>query len=87
MLIGVIRFTVRFLRAETAGRERLVCIDGARRDLGRYILIPAGIVSDIIATALSRELSDLVFLGLLVAIRSAVSCFPEREVSTIRADG
>jgi uncharacterized membrane protein len=44
-------------------------------------------VSDIIETALSLQLTDLVFLGLLVAIRSAISYFLEREVQNIRAAG
>lgn len=86
MLVGVLRFLAGFLRAEAAGPARLVGIDGARVDLGRYILagLELFIVSDIIQTALSLQLSDLVFLGLLVAIRSAISYFLEREVSGIR---
>jgi len=75
MLIGVARFMAEFLRSETSGRARLAGIDGARIGLGRYILsgLELFIVSDIIETALSLQLSDLVFLGLLVAIRSAIS--------------
>jgi uncharacterized membrane protein len=58
-------------------------------ELGRYILagLELFIVSDIIETALSLQLTDLVFLGLLVAIRSAISYFLEREVQNIRAAG
>ena len=86
MLVGVLRFVTGFLRAETAGEARIAGIDGARVELGRYILagLELFIVSDIIETALSLQLSDLVFLGLLVAIRSAISYFLEREVSGIR---
>jgi uncharacterized membrane protein len=86
MLIGVARFLAEFLRAETAGRSRIAAIDSSRIELGRYILagLELFIVSDIIETALSLQLSDLVFLGLLVAIRSAISYFLEREVSSIR---
>lgn len=86
MLIGVARFGAEFLRAEGAGPERITSIDRARVGLGRYILagLELFIVSDIIETALSLEMSDLVFLGLLVAIRSAISYFLEREVSSIR---
>lgn len=89
MLIGVVRFMAEFLRSETAGRARLAGIDGARIGLGRYILagLELFIVSDIIETALSLQLSDLVFLGLLVAIRSAISYFLEREISGIRRAG
>ena len=51
-------------------------------ELGRYILaaLELLIVSDIIHTALSLELADLVFLGLLVLIRSVISFFLDREM-------
>ena len=86
MLIGVLRFVADFLRAETSGRGRIAAIDESRIELGRYILagLELFIVSDIIETALSLQLLDLVFLGLLVAIRSAISYFLEREVTNIR---
>jgi uncharacterized membrane protein len=86
MLLGVLRFAAGFLRAEAAEADRLAGIDEARMALGRYILagLELFIVSDIIETALSLKLSDLVFLGLLVAIRSAISYFLEREVTNIR---
>ena len=89
MLIGVLRFLADFLRAETAGRQRIAAIDEGRIELGRYILagLELFIVSDIIETALSLQLADLVFLGLLVAIRSAISYFLEREVTNIRTAG
>jgi uncharacterized membrane protein len=86
MLIGVMRFVADFLRAETSGQGRIAAIDESRIELGRYILagLELFIVSDIIETALSLQLLDLVFLGLLVAIRSAISYFLEREVTNIR---
>ena len=89
MLIGVLRFLASFLRAEMAGPGRIAAIDGGRIALGRYILagLELFIVSDIIETALSLQLLDLVFLGLLVAIRSAISYFLEREVTNIRTAG
>jgi uncharacterized membrane protein len=57
-------------------------------ELGRYILAGLGlfIVSDIIHTALSLALGDLVFLALLVAIRSAISYFLDREIREIKED-
>jgi uncharacterized membrane protein len=87
MLIGVVRFLADFLRAETAGDQRVVQLDEGRMELGRYILagLELFIVSDIIETALSLALSDLLFLGLLVAIRSAVSFFLEREMANVRS--
>jgi uncharacterized membrane protein len=85
MLIGVARFAAGFLRAEADRGGRLGAIDRSRLELGRYILagLELLIVSDIIETALSLQLSDLVFLGLLVAIRSTISYFLEREVGNI----
>jgi chromosome segregation protein len=65
---------------------RIAAIDESRIELGRYSLagLELFIVSDIIETALSLQLLDLVFLGLLVAIRSAISHYLEREVTNIR---
>jgi uncharacterized membrane protein len=88
MLIGAIRFTLGFsaaeLRAEAAARVQ--GIDRHRAELGRYILsaLELLIVSDIIHTALSLALEDLVFLGLLVLIRSVISFFLDRELRDIR---
>jgi uncharacterized membrane protein len=88
MLVGVLRFVASFLRSETRTDRRVTALDAGRIELGRYILagLELFIVSDIIETALSLALVDLVFLGLLVAIRSAISYFLEREVSNIRRD-
>lgn len=85
MLIGAARFALRFLRAEFAGDARMSQIDAARLALGRYILtgLEVFIVSDIIHTALSLALSDLLFLGLLVLIRSVISFFLHREIQEI----
>lgn len=85
MVVGVLRFLAGFLAAETSGSGRGVRIDAARRDLGRYILagLEVLIVSDIIHTAVSMQLADLVFLGLLVIIRSAISYFLGREIEAI----
>ena len=85
MLVGVLRFAAAFPGAERLGNGRIAAIDTARMQLGRYILagLELMIVSDIIETALSLQLSDLVFLGLLVLIRSAISYFLDREMSEI----
>ena len=54
-------------------------------ELGRYILsaLELLIVSDIIHTALSLALADLLFLGILVLIRSMISFFLNREIREI----
>jgi uncharacterized membrane protein len=90
MLIGAIRFMLGFLTSEVSGEPvtRVHGIDRSRMELGRYILsaLELLIVSDIIHTALSLELSDLVFLGVLVLIRSVISFFLDREIRDIRAE-
>jgi uncharacterized membrane protein len=90
MLIGAARFVVGFAVAETSrdGAARVQGIDQNRMELGRYILagLELFIVSDIIHTALSLALNDLIFLGLLVLIRSAISFFLDREIREIREE-
>ena len=88
MLIGTLRFLVGFVRAETRWNEpaRARIINAKRIELARYILagLTVFIVSDIMHTALSLDLGDLLFLGLLVAIRAAVSHSLMREVRQIK---
>jgi len=88
MLIGSVRFVVGFVKAEASGDAdlRVKRIDRERMELGRYILsaLELLIVSDIIHTALSLALADLLILGLLVLIRSAISFFLDREIREIR---
>jgi uncharacterized membrane protein len=90
MLIGSLRFVVGFARAEVArqGSQRVKAIDRHRMELGRYILsaLELLIVSDIIHTALSLALADLIFLGLLVLIRSMISLFLNREIRELRGE-
>jgi uncharacterized membrane protein len=90
MLVGSLRFVVGFVRAEAAGdaAERLRRIDRHRMELGRYILsaLELLIVSDIIHTALSLAMADLLFLGALVLIRSMISFFLNREIREIRGE-
>ncbi|WP_316013805.1 DUF1622 domain-containing protein [Roseobacter sp. HKCCA0434] len=90
MLIGATRFVLGFVRAELARVEavRVQGINHERQELGRYILagLELLIVSDIIHTALSLKLEDLLFLGLLVVIRSAISFFLDREIRELRME-
>jgi uncharacterized membrane protein len=90
MLIGTARFVVGFAAAELARDrvERVRGLDFIRMQLGRYILaaLELLIVSDIIHTALSLAFKDLLFLGLLVLIRSLISFFLDREIRDIRAE-
>ncbi|MGP1357889.1 DUF1622 domain-containing protein [Roseicyclus sp.] len=90
MLIGAVRFLIGFVSAEVRRVEtaRATIINRERVELGRYILsgLELLIVSDIIHTALSLRLEDLLFLGLLVLIRSVISYFLDREISEIKKD-
>ena len=90
MLIGTARFLAGFVTAEIRREEsaRARVINRERVELGRYILagLELFIVSDIIHTALSLALGDLIFLALLVAIRSAISYFLDREIREIKED-
>ena len=56
--------------------------------LGRYILagLELLIVSDIIHTSLSLALADLLYLGVLVLIRSLISYFLDRELGALRQE-
>ncbi|MGR3485768.1 MAG: DUF1622 domain-containing protein [Paracoccaceae bacterium] len=88
MLIGAVRFVTGYVRAELShdGLRRVKGIDYERVELGRYILagLELLIVSDIIHTALSLAIEDLLFLGLLVVIRSLISFFLGRELAEVK---
>ncbi|MCP1167515.1 DUF1622 domain-containing protein [Limimaricola litoreus] len=88
LLIGALRFIVGVVRAETRGDDtaRVQGMNRERIELGRYILagLELFIVSDIIHTALSLAFADLVFLGLLVIIRSLISFFLDRELEQVK---
>lgn len=87
MAIGAARFLIGFGAAEVRrpAAARLGGLDEERAALGRYILagLEVMIVSDIVHTALSLALEDLVFLGVLVLIRSAISFFLDRELKDL----
>ena len=57
-------------------------LNTARTVLATYILtgLEFMIASDIIHTVITRELTDLIFVGLLVLIRTAISFFLGKEV-------
>lgn len=88
LVVGFVRFATGWLAAEVTrdGVERVRGMNRERIELGRYILagLEVFIVSDVIHTALSLRFSDLLFLGLLVLIRSVTSFFLDREVAQLR---
>lgn len=90
LLIGAARFAVGVIEAEVSRdpAERVRRLAQRRIQLGRYILagLEIFIVSDIIHTALSLRFSDLLFLGLLVVIRSVISFFLDRELEQLKKE-
>jgi uncharacterized membrane protein len=90
LILGGIRFIAGIAVAEIArrGPERVRKTNRERIELGRYILagLELFIVSDVIHTALSLRLSDLVFLLLLVIIRSITSFFLDRELEQLKKE-
>ncbi|WP_323763393.1 DUF1622 domain-containing protein [Marinovum sp.] len=90
ILLGAVRFIVGVTGAEIfqRGSDRVNKTNRERIELGRYILasLELFIVSDIIHTALSLAFSDLMFLGLLVVIRSITSFFLDRELEQLKKD-
>jgi uncharacterized membrane protein len=89
LVVGAVRFVIAIVPAELGrGAARQGAMNGARLQLGAYILsgLELFIVSDVIHTALSLAIMDLVFLFLLVAIRSAISFFLDRELAQLRRD-
>ncbi|SDE00592.1 DUF1622 domain-containing protein [Limimaricola pyoseonensis] len=90
LLLGAARFIAGVAKAEIRGDdgERVRATNAERIELGRYILagLELFIVSDIIHTALSLALADLVFLGLLVIIRSLISFFLDRELEQVKQE-
>lgn len=61
-------------------------LNAARTILGTYILtgLEFMIASDIVHTVITRELTDLIFVGLLVLIRTAISFFLGKEIHDLQ---
>jgi uncharacterized membrane protein len=88
LVIGASRFILGVAAAELRGPDRVQRTNRERIELGRYILagLELFIVADIIRTALSLAFADLLFLGLLVVIRSVISYFLDRELGELRKE-
>ena len=90
LIVGATRFIAGVVVAEFSrrGPERVQKTNRERIELGRYILagLELFIVADIIRTALSLLFSDLLFLGLLVVIRSVISYFLDRELKELKKE-
>ena len=90
LLIGATRFIAGVTMAEIGqkGPERVRRTNRERIELGRYILagLELFIVSDVIHTAISLRFADLLFLLLLVIIRSITSFFLDRELEQLKKE-
>lgn len=91
LLAGLLRFGRAFLSGEVARHdphERGHRLNLGRLTLGRHILtgMEVLIVADLIRTMLDLTLNNILLLGGLVAIRSLISFFLERELSHLERD-
>jgi uncharacterized membrane protein len=89
LLVGALRFIAGVASAEfRSGAKRVSKTNRERIELGRYILagLELFIVSDVIHTALSLAFTDLLFLLLLVIIRSIISYFLDREMEQLKKE-
>jgi len=90
LLFGALKFVVHYLGFEIKRLGGLECVDGIRNlrlGLGSYILLSLEfiIISDVILTAISRNVDDLLALGLLVLIRVVLSFFLGRELNEVKS--
>ncbi|MEL6259354.1 MAG: DUF1622 domain-containing protein [Pseudomonadota bacterium] len=88
VLFGFVVALIKLVGALVRGaglRMDLGDMHGARIVLGSYILtgVEFMIASDIIHTVITREITDLLFVGLLVVIRTAISFFLQREIKEL----
>ena len=90
LVLAALKFIAHFVGFEIKRLHGLECVEGIRNlrlQLGSYILLSLEfiIISDIIQSAITRNLDDLLSLGLLVIIRVALSFFLGRELSEVKA--
>lgn len=91
VLFGFVVSFVSLIRSLAMGvglRRGMSDLHAVRLQLGSYILVGIEfmIASDIIHTVVTRELEDLAFVGVLVAIRTAISFFLGREIAEVRRE-
>ncbi len=86
-LVALVQLTRSLVRGAGLRRE-MAGLDMARVTLATYILtgLEFMIASDIVHTVISREVADLLFVALLVVIRTAISYFLGREATELRRE-
>jgi uncharacterized membrane protein len=90
LVFGMLRFVFYFLRNEMrwkAGVEGTTDMAAARIILAHYILsaLEVFIVADLIMLVLTMSMGNLLFLALLVIVRTGVSYFLEHEIRALEA--
>lgn len=88
LILGVLRFLYHFVRAEwrlTTGMDDMADLAAARIVLAHYILtgLEVFIVADLIMLVLTMSLPNLLFLALLVIVRTGISYFLEHEIRAL----
>ena len=90
LVFAALKFVAHFVGFEIKRLHGLECVEGIRNlrlQLGSYILLSLEfiIISDIIQSAISRNLDDILSLGVIVIIRVALSFFLGRELIEVKA--
>ena len=88
LLIAATKFLMQYARFEferIRGLAGVIQIRDLRLCLGSYILLALEfmIISDVIHSALRRTLDDLILLGVLVLVRSAISYFLSLDLKEV----
>lgn len=88
LLLGAIKFLFVYLRIEAGRPAQQACtmsLMAARRGLGSYILVALEfmIVADVITTVVDRSRDNMIDLGVVVLVRTAIGFFLERELSEL----
>ncbi len=91
LVVGLMRFLWDYVASELTRDDMVARVSRAnlgRIVLARYILmaLEVFIVADILATLLSASFASLLFLALLVLVRSVISHFLEAEIRSIREE-
>ena len=92
LVYAALKFIAHFRSFEIKQLRGLESVEGIRDmrlRLGSYILLSLEfmIISDVIQSALSRNLDDFLLLGLIVIIRTVLSFFLARELDEVKAQG
>ncbi len=90
LIFAALKFIAHFVGFEIKRLHGLECVEAIRNlrlQLGSYILLSLEfiIISDIIQSAISRNLDDILSLGVIVIIRVALSFFLGRELNEAKA--